>query len=322
MIEISKIKKLTLEITSYCNLQCPQCARFTADGFLTNSLSTSHLSLDVFRQGVELEKCTQLQEVEFQGEHGDCMMHPQLLDYLHLLTDVRKVILVTNGSIGNPKYFRQLADFKNLKIVFSIDGLEDTNHIYRINSRFDKIIKNATSFIDAGGEAEWKYLIFKHNQHQVEKAKELSKKIGFRKFFSKPTARNFFGTGTWPVMIEGVYSHNIEIADAINPAKKSNIIASTKEKYIEPKCSWIEKDNALYVNHRGHVLPCCMTSGTTWGQSMSDRLFRKIIGNIDNIDLHHNSLEKILQGEFYTQRLKNSWESQKTAHHLCVSNCT
>lgn len=44
---------------------------------------------------------------------------------------------------------------------------------------------NAKAFIDAGGRAEWDYLIFKHNEHQVDEAKELSNKMGFHSFVPK-----------------------------------------------------------------------------------------------------------------------------------------
>ena len=35
-------------------------------------------------------------------------------------------------------------------------------------------MENVNAFISAGGTAYWKFLIFKHNEHQVEEAKKLS----------------------------------------------------------------------------------------------------------------------------------------------------
>ena len=52
-----------------------------------------------------------------------------------------------------------------VKVTFGIDGLQDTNHLYRISTNFDKIIKNAKAFIDAGGFAKWHMLVFEHNEH-------------------------------------------------------------------------------------------------------------------------------------------------------------
>ena len=43
-------------------------------------------------------------------------------------------------------------------------------------------MENVDAFIGNGGSAFWEYLVFKHNQHQIEEARLLSKKLGFKKF--------------------------------------------------------------------------------------------------------------------------------------------
>jgi hypothetical protein len=48
-----------------------------------------------------------------------------------------------------------------------------------------KLIKNAETFINAGGNATWEYLIFDHNDHQVEQARQLSIDMGFVAFSAK-----------------------------------------------------------------------------------------------------------------------------------------
>ena len=67
-------------------------------------------------------------------------------------------------------------------VVFSIDGLEDTNHLYRRNVQWHKVMENAKSFIDAGGLARWRMIVFEHNAHQLKDAEQLSKAMGFGKF--------------------------------------------------------------------------------------------------------------------------------------------
>jgi hypothetical protein len=44
---------------------------------------------------------------------------------------------------------------------------------------------NVKAFIDAGGNAVWEYLIFEHNEHQVEQARQMSKDLGFVIFVPK-----------------------------------------------------------------------------------------------------------------------------------------
>ena len=52
-------------------------------------------------------------------------------------------------------------------------------------------MENAQAFIDAGGRARWDFIVFAHNEHQVEDAEALAKKMGFEKFQYKKSARFF-----------------------------------------------------------------------------------------------------------------------------------
>ena len=73
--------------------------------------------------------------------------------------------------------------------VFSIDGLEDTNHIYRVGVQFKKIMENAKAYIDTGASAHWDMLVFDHNKHQVDECRQLADTMGFTWFRSKETDR-------------------------------------------------------------------------------------------------------------------------------------
>ena len=57
---------------------------------------------------------------------------------------------------------------KNAMMLFSTDGLEDTNEIYRKKVKWDKLMENVEAYIGAGGMATWKWLTFKHNEHAAE----------------------------------------------------------------------------------------------------------------------------------------------------------
>ena len=53
-------------------------------------------------------------------------------------------------------------------IVFSVDGLEDTNHIYRRGVKWEKLFANMKAYSETGAMGIWEFLIFDHNKHQVE----------------------------------------------------------------------------------------------------------------------------------------------------------
>ena len=68
------------------------------------------------------------------------------------------------------------------------------------------------SFIGAGGAAQWEYLVFKHNQHQVDDAKKLAIELGFKGFYAKEP----LGFTTAPflvgdeVFIEGIKKYSTD----------------------------------------------------------------------------------------------------------------
>lgn len=322
MLNLNKITRLTLEITSFCNLHCPQCPRYTEDGFLAID-EQKHLDYDKFSENFEYKKFSSLKEIIIEGDYGDALMHPDLDKFLTFFQGIENIKVVTNGSIRKSHWWQNAAQkYKNLTVVFSIDGLEDTNHIYRINAKWKKILENCTSFIENGGNAEWKYIVFKHNQHQIEFAEKMANDIGFKDFYTHYSNRNFYGTNKWPVKIDGKYQFDLEIADNIDPDRmKPNKLAQKAKHKFPITCQWIEI-NQIYINHRGHVLPCCMTSGVTWKKGISNQLFRRTIGDIDDIDITKNNIVSIAKSDFYSKNLKESLKKEETAHALCVANCS
>jgi MoaA/NifB/PqqE/SkfB family radical SAM enzyme len=125
----------------------------------------------------------------------------------------------TNGSLRNPAWWSRLGavmrEDQNLGnyCTFSLDGLEDTNHLYRRNTNWKKIMENAKAFIDAGGVAHWDFIVFEHNEHQVDEARELARSMGFKNFNVKRTtrwAKYKNGVGSYPVYSKGIHLYDLK----------------------------------------------------------------------------------------------------------------
>jgi len=314
---------VVLETTSYCNLHCPQCPRFDQNGFLDKHLNPTHLDFERFSKNFNLSQLPNLKEALFEGDFGDCMMHPKIIDFINFFKDLNLITLITNGSIRSESFYRNLAKIKNLKIIFSIDGFEDTNHLYRINSDYNKIMKNVRAFIDAGGQAIWKYIVFKHNQHQVERAVNEYKTLGFSDLIIQHTERSWFQGLEWDVKINGEsLGYKLEPSDNVNKAKPLASKGALQEIDLNPiniNCSW-KKDKQFYVNATGNILPCCMINGPSWQTPISSQLFKQLVGD-NSINIYNNSILEIANGEFYTNNLKESWKKYNTAFYSCIANC-
>ena len=233
-------KIIHYEPTSRCNAACPMCARNTnGEGCV---VPLQDLSLELFKTQVS-DCIDQLEKVFFCGAVGDPCADKTLLDKISWIKQQRKDIVIginTNGSIRNPIWWTQcgeLLDGIYDYVVFSIDGLEDTNHIYRVGVQFKKIMENAQAYIDTGASAHWDMLVFDHNKHQIEQCKRLADSMGFTWFRSKETDR-------WD-------QFNLT---QIKPANNPNEIDYQAIEDIQCERN-IEQ--STYIDHKGQEFPCC-----------------------------------------------------------------
>jgi MoaA/NifB/PqqE/SkfB family radical SAM enzyme len=168
-----------------------------------------HLERHVIDQAFDADLCGRLRQIFFCGSYGDPIMHP---DFLDILRDFRKknptlwLYVHTNGGAHDPDYWAEIAKIMAGygQIDFGIDGLEDTLHLYRRNVKYNRVIENAQAYIRAGGRAQWNFIVFRHNEHQVETVKQLGPQLGFFNVLIRKTGR-FFNHRTveempsWPV---------------------------------------------------------------------------------------------------------------------------
>jgi len=253
-----KITSFHVEASSHCNARCPGCPRNIHGYNVNDHFTLEHLSTNRYKE--IRDEYPDLNYVRINGGLGDPMMNPAISEIVEISDCLVQV--TTNGSIGNRKTFERLAKLK-VQIEFSIDGLEDTNHIYRQDVEWKKIMERVKWFIDAGGRALWKWVPFKHNSHQLEEAKELSKRLGFVEFHINAQGRDDF-----PALDkEGNVSHWIQPhdrparkqrfdpEDAIKLLKKSKQFFPEPGKHFEITCEHLRGE--VYITAGGRVTPCC-----------------------------------------------------------------
>jgi len=199
MYKSSEITTVHLEVTERCNASCPQCARNINGGEVNPQLHNAELSLDDVRTILKPEFIKQLKRLYMCGNYGDPISANDTLEifqYIRSHNAKMQLSFHTNASAKTPEWWSKLpaAMGKSHYVVFSVDGLEDTNHLYRQGTVWKKIMENARAFIAAGGRARWDYIVFGHNEHQVEEARALAESMGFEKFNVKKSNRFFSNT--------------------------------------------------------------------------------------------------------------------------------
>jgi len=185
------IKILQAEITSDCNAACPQCPRNVYGGQTVPNLPVNRWTVNDLPKMFRSSFVANLDLVYFCGTYGDPLMNPQVLqiaDWFKQRNPSAKIGIHTNGGVGKMQTYRDLAKVVDF-IAFGIDGLDDTNHIYRRRVKWNQVMSRAETFISAGGKANWDYIVFEHNQHQIEKARTVAATMGFSEFNIKKTSR-------------------------------------------------------------------------------------------------------------------------------------
>lgn len=152
MILYDTIREVHLELSSLCNARCPLCPRnFRGypynDGYIETNLSLNscqHIFSPAFLK--------QLDHIWINGNFGDAVMNPEtpkIIEYFYSQNSHLNIEMSTNGSARDAWFWQQLSG--KVKVYFCLDGLEDTHHLYRQNTSWPTIIKNAKTFIEAGG---------------------------------------------------------------------------------------------------------------------------------------------------------------------------
>ena len=239
---LDNVKEIHIEPTSLCNAECPMCARNVYGSMLNPYIRLKSLPLKWFHDNISPEQIKKLHKIFFCGNVGDPASSPDLLDIISYFKTHNKDLVVglnSNGGLKTTTWWSKLGHLLDGKFdycVFSIDGLQDTNHVYRRNVRWEKVIENANAFISTGASTHWDMLVFEHNKHQVEEAKDQADRMGFTWFRSKETDR-------WDT-----YTKNLGLMPAEDyqpPSYGRNILCEK------------DRDSSVFLDYTGKYWPCC-----------------------------------------------------------------
>ena len=334
----SNINGVHIELTDKCQASCPMCARNFLGGAERPFVGKKEITLESFKQWFPSSFLKQLNNFYACGNYGDPIIARDCLEifqYVRSQSDAR-LSIHTNGSARTTKWWANLAKAMQGKhdVTFGIDGFKESHVLYRRGTDWDKIIENATAFIEAGGNAVIDCLVFKHNENEVQRFKQEMLAIGFTHVNFKSTGR-FYDMQQFPVQdANGNFEYNLEPAQG--EFKKiefikldelsndisiwENIVEQTK---IAPKCM---TNKEIYVDARGTVYPCCwvgsdMIEGpievTMSVHTLRNRLIdssKQKFAKFLELNLNDNSMNEILKSPHWDNMLDGKpW--------ICAKNC-
>lgn len=350
MYKYNDIRVVHLEITQKCNASCPMCDRNENGGTINQHIrnNLAELSLEDCKTIFEPDFIRQLNTMYMCGNLGDPI---SALDTLEVFRYFREhnpnmwLSMNTNAGARSAEWWRELAGVIGRKgaVIFSVDGLENTNHLYRQGVHWDIVERNMKAFIDAGGRARWDYIIFEHSEVDVDRAEALAKEWGVEKFIRKKTGR-FITTDSKAKDTHQAQNRKGQETTTLAKPKKAEHqnLALLKQKEIEKtygsmkeyydkawiKCKVAEEKN-LFITAEGIVMPCCWTAGRMYKWWHPDPKVEQIWDHIDAAGGKDNINAKLfgLQGAMESgimESIEASWAKESLADGklgVCSMKC-
>ncbi len=159
----------------------------------------------------------------------------------------------SNLNLSNEGFYKELVLSGLNSLTISLDGAsQDTYGKYRVNGSFDRVIDNIRLIVNLKkqfGRIEpklvWQFLVFRHNEHEIEKAKIMAKELSVNEIvFVRPHIPQEHKD--WDSSIAGF--SNFSGGDT---CEKDN----ASDRGNRKRCNW--PYSSIAINANLSVSPCC-----------------------------------------------------------------
>ena len=250
-------KKIRLDASTVCQLKCPECYMVQNEKKVkTKGCKHGFLKFENFKKLVDENKF----EVIELSNSGEIFLNPDLVKIIEYAYKKKIKLTAENGvNLNNltDEQAEALAKYKFKAITVSLDGASQrTYKKYRINGQFDTVIDNIKKIIKykkiyktKSPYIEWKFIIFGHNEHEIEKAKKMAKDLGIEIVFERAWNEDFS-----PVK-------NQQAADeATGTTWKRDSFEQQIEEFEQGNIDWFDCQyvwDQPQINWDGRLLGCC-----------------------------------------------------------------
>ena len=136
---LTQIDVLQVEISNFCNADCPKDVRVGSpmQNFYLNKKELNSIT-EVFKNIFDTDIGRQIKEIEFCGTVDEPLARKYFLDILDTIYTYNPqctVSIHTNGSLRSNKFYIELAEklrrHPQHMVRFSIDGMQENHYLYR-----------------------------------------------------------------------------------------------------------------------------------------------------------------------------------------------
>ena len=239
---------ISIEPTTSCNLRCPECP----SGLRSFTRPTGMLQANLFQDVIEqLAPTLSYLTFYFQGEP---YLHPSFLDMVRLASGKGIYTATsTNGHYLRDEMARATVESGLDRLIISIDGTtQQTYESYRVGGNLEKVLDGAARVIHYKKllrahtpHVIFQYLVVKPNEHQIDEARMLARKLGVDELVLKSAQIYNYEQGSDLMPENSRYSRYRKTADGTYEIK-SRLLHECWRMWQGCVITW-----------DGKVLPCC-----------------------------------------------------------------
>lgn len=245
---------ISVEPTTSCNLRCPQCPsglrQFTRD---TGMLNPAFFKSVIGQFKRELHSLT----FYFQGEP---YLNPDFLEMVKVANQLNVyTITSTNAHYMSTENAERTVKSGLDKLIISVDGItQDVYEKYRAGGQLSKVLQGTKEIVQQKRSLKsqhpyivWQFVVFRHNEHQIEAVKKLGKELGVDKVMIKTAQIYDFMNGSDLIPQNDKYSRYSKTNDGSYRIKNKLLNQCWR--------MW----QGCVITWDGSVVPCCFDKDAT-----------------------------------------------------------
>jgi len=254
-----------IDICNVCNLRCPLCPT----GNNKIGRIQDMLSLEKYKEMFNKVKDYAL--VVSLYNHGEPFLNPDVFDIIaHTKQNRVGTNVSSNLTWPQPVDVREIVKSGLDYITVSLDGVtQATYEQYRVQGDVNNVFENLRALVAAKKElksktpfVEWQYIVFKHTEHEMDKARRLAEEIGVDML-------RFVSPGVQP---EDMHDQSLqEKWMPENPLywERNPAIVEQRGYLFDQTCYYLYRSMFIYPG--GGVTPCCFAheSGHDFGNLLT-----------------------------------------------------
>jgi len=286
---------ISIEPTTSCNLRCPECP----SGLRSFSRPIGMLAPELNKSIIDqLRKELTYITYYFQGES---YLNKDFLSMVGYASK-RNIYTATssNGHYLDDDNCKETIESGLKRLIISIDGTNQSSYEkYRIGGNFNKVIEGTKNIVHWKKKLKsktpfivWQFIVFGHNEHEVDDIQKLSKEIGVDHLSIKTAQIYNFESGSDLLPKNPKYSRYIK--KGLSYKIKNGLLSHCWRMW-----------HACVITWDGKIVPCCFDIDGTyqlgglnnhsfksiWKGVEYSRFRRLILKSRRNIDICQNCSE-------------------------------